>query len=61
MKIEMKTLYAGPSGSINPGQVADLPDAEARALIDGGYAISAEPEKPAPKAKPKKDTPQPEE
>jgi hypothetical protein len=35
----MKTLYAGPSGSVAPDQVADFPTTEARALIDGGYAV----------------------
>ncbi len=39
MRIEMKTLYAGPDRTISPGQVVDLPDDEARELIDGGYAV----------------------
>lgn len=36
--IRMKTTYAGPSGVIAAGQTADLPKAEEKALIDGGYA-----------------------
>jgi hypothetical protein len=42
MKMQMKTLMAGPNGVIKAGQVVELPEAEAQALIDGGYAISAE-------------------
>jgi hypothetical protein len=38
MKIKLITLYAGPFGVIQPGEVADLPQAEAQALIAGGYA-----------------------
>ena len=38
-KIIMKTLAAGPSGSLIPGQVVSLPDEEAEALLRGGYAV----------------------
>lgn len=39
MKIEMKTIYAGPKGNYKAGQVVDMDPEEARDLIDGGYAI----------------------
>ena len=39
MKIEMKTVYAGPKGNYKPGQVVDLKDPEAKDLIEGGYAV----------------------
>lgn len=38
MKIRMKTLYAGPDGTIQPGQIGDLPSETAEVLIEGGYA-----------------------
>ena len=50
MRVKMKTIYAGPSGSAPPGKVIDLPDAEANALVAGGYATPVE--APAPAAVP---------
>ena len=41
-KIIMKTLAAGPSGSLVPGQVVSLPDEEAKQMVNGGYAIYEE-------------------
>lgn len=38
MKIKMTTLAAGPAGVLRDGEVYDLPEVEAQALIDGGYA-----------------------
>ena len=38
-KIMMKTLAAGPSGSLIPGQVVSLPNEEAKQLVAGGYAV----------------------
>ena len=38
MRVQMKTLYAGPSGVIHQGKEGDIPEAEAQALIAGGYA-----------------------
>lgn len=38
MKVKMKTLAAGPEGLYQPGQEVDLPAAQAKALIAGGYA-----------------------
>ena len=39
MKIEMKTVYAGPNGNYKPGQVVDMEDQQAKDLIKGGYAV----------------------
>jgi hypothetical protein len=41
MRIQMVTLMAGPDGVLEPGQIADLPSAQAKALIDGGFARPA--------------------
>ncbi len=38
MRVRMKTLYAGPAGVIHQGKEGDIPEAEAQALIAGGYA-----------------------
>ncbi len=38
MKIKLRNQYCGPSGVYKPGAELDLPSAEARQLIDGGYA-----------------------
>lgn len=38
MRIRLKAVMAGPKGSFQPGEVLDLPDPEARALIAGEYA-----------------------
>jgi len=40
MKIKLRTHYAGPCGNHAPGTVVDLPDAEARGLVDCGYAVT---------------------
>lgn len=42
MKIMMRTLYAGPFGTIHPKQIGDLPETEAAGLIEGGYATAVE-------------------
>jgi hypothetical protein len=42
MRIRMTTLRAGPAGVWPVGSVQDCPPAEARALIDGGYAVAVE-------------------
>ena len=39
MLIEMKTLQAGPTGVREAGTVYEVPDKEAKALIEGGYAV----------------------
>ena len=42
MRIVLRTRYAGPRGTAGPGSPMDLPDDEAKALIDGGYAVPVE-------------------
>lgn len=54
--IRMKTTYAGPSGVIAAGQTADLPKAEEKALIDGGYAEAITADAPPTKGKRKPET-----
>lgn len=40
MRITMKTLYAGPLGTVQPGQTVDWPDRrQAEQLIADGYAV----------------------
>jgi hypothetical protein len=39
MKIKLKTRYAGPRGCFEPDTVLDLPPADAKLLVDGGYAV----------------------
>lgn len=39
MLVRMTTTMAGPAGCVMPGAVIDLPDAQARQLLDGGYAV----------------------
>lgn len=54
MKIRHITLSAGPGGVFRPGDIRDVSEDEARALITGGYAEALEmPEKPAKSAAPK--------
>lgn len=57
MRVLMKSILcgnvAGVHTTFSPGDVADVPDDEARALVAGGYAESAE---PASETKPKAET-----
>lgn len=48
MKISMKTLASGPTGVLRPGVVYNLPEEEAKQLIDGRYAVAVEDSTPAP-------------
>ena len=43
MKIRMLTLAAGPDGVLQAGKIAEVPEAKARALIAGGYAVDLTP------------------
>ena len=43
MKIKLLAQYAGPRGVFNPGDVLDLPDVEAQALVQGRYAVDVTP------------------
>lgn len=38
MRVRLKTLYAGPSGIIQPGALVTLPEEEAGRLVSSGYA-----------------------
>lgn len=42
MRVRLLSVYAGPRGVFHPKDFLDVPEAEARALIDGGYAIAVE-------------------
>ena len=46
MHIKQLTLMAGPNGVYAPGTQREVSDAEGRALIAGGYAISLHPRQP---------------
>ncbi len=51
-RVRMRSNYAGPAGSCSAGGEINLPDAEAKGLIEGGYATEiAAAVKPAPKAR----------
>ena len=54
MRIVLRTRYAGPRGTAGPGSPMDLPDDEAKALIDGGYAVPADKPKPKAEEEPKR-------
>jgi len=56
VEVKLKTIYAGPRGNCGPGCVIELPDDEAKGLVDGGYAeyAKAPPAKAAKKAPAKK-------
>ena len=54
IKVEMKTLSCGPNGTLRPGEVYELPDEEAKQLIEGRYAkivVDSVPETEPAKAK----------
>lgn len=38
MRVTLKTIYASVRGTIAAGETAELPDAEAKDLIEAGYA-----------------------
>lgn len=48
MKVKLNYVYAGPRGVFKAGQIVDLPDAEARGLIEGRYADVIIVDKPLP-------------
>ena len=45
MKVQMVTLAAGPEGVYPAGAVVDVPEAQAIAWIEGGYATPAREER----------------
>lgn len=42
MKLKLLTLMAGPDGTYNAGQIIDMPEVQAKELIDRGYAVVCE-------------------
>lgn len=52
MKIKLRNQYCGPAGVFPAGTELDLPTAEAKQLVDGGYADAV---KPRAAKKPAKD------
>lgn len=49
-RVTMKTLYAGPTRSVQAGQTAEFDDAEAEALVSGGYAVYEGDARPEPRS-----------
>lgn len=50
MKIKMLTLQAGPEVVREVGHIYDVPQAEAKVLIDGGYAVEVKRDVPVERA-----------
>jgi hypothetical protein len=50
MKIKMRTLQAGPDVVREVGHIYDVPQAEAKVLIDGGYAVEVKRDMPVERA-----------
>jgi hypothetical protein len=50
VKVEMLTIYAGPDGRFDPGDVAEFDKPTATLLLEGGYAkpVDEEPAAAAP-------------
>ncbi len=48
MKIRMQALAAGPSGTWQPGQIVEVPEAVGLRLVAGGYAVDVSPKEPNP-------------
>ncbi len=48
MKVKMISIYAGPRGTWMAGCTIDLPDKEAKGLVDGGYAENVATVAPSP-------------
>lgn len=47
MRVTMRTLAAGPDGTMHPDKTYDLPPKQAQELIKAGAAVAAEPKAPA--------------
>lgn len=45
MRVKLRTNLASPTRSAPAGSVIDLPEAEARELIDGKFAVAVERER----------------
>lgn len=48
MRVRHLTLACGPGVQRSPGEILDLPDAEARALVEAGFAEALGTDAPAP-------------
>ena len=58
MKIRLRTNYSSPAITARAGDIIDVPDSEAKDLLEGKYAVAVteekpEPKKPVPRPKPK--------
>ena len=51
MKLKMLTTYGSPTRIIDAGKVGEFEQAEAKALIDGGYAVPLGQELPPDRAR----------
>ncbi|MGW1035011.1 hypothetical protein ACWD4Z_22845 [Streptomyces antibioticus] len=49
-RVTMKTLYAGPTRSVPAGATAEFEDAEAEALVTGGYGVYEGDTRPIPES-----------
>ncbi|MFM9563253.1 MULTISPECIES: Ish1 domain-containing protein [Streptomyces] len=49
-RVTMKTLYAGPERTVAAGATAEFEDAEAEALVTGGYGVYEGDTRPKPLA-----------
>lgn len=51
MRLRMKTIYAGPAGNYQPGDLAEFAAKEGKVLVEGGYAEElGKPERRSPPA-----------
>lgn len=48
MRVRFKTISAGPKGALFPGDLLDVSDAEAKTLVQRGYADYVTPPEPEP-------------
>jgi len=58
MKIRLRTNYSTPAKTARAGDIIDVPDDEAKDLLEGKYAVvvpdeKPQPRKPVPRPKPK--------
>lgn len=56
-RVTMKSLYAGPDRTVAAGHTADFEDAEAEALVAGGYGVYEGDSRPKPEQAQAEDKP----